>query len=175
MVSFAPNTQSYLYNHMSFFTDYEKEEKPLCCLNKNTIYEWLSCNSDMKKFKKLVDKANLRGTLNDIQANSTLFVVPDKFLNLDDRYIETIDEGSARELIFSLLILRPLGKDLLTSSPVCYFSTKNPRMRMYITNINNITVVNECARVIDFDKWCHNGIIHILNNIVFPSDNHFLN
>jgi hypothetical protein len=175
MVSFAPNTQSYLYNHMSFFTDYETDKNPLCCLNKNTIYDWLSCNVNMKKFKKLVDKANMRGTLNDEQANVTLFAVPDRFLNLTNNYIDSIDEGSAREIIFSLLILRQLGRDLITSSPVSYFYTKNPAMRMYITNINGITTVNECSKIIQFDNWCDNGIIHVLDNIFFPTDNHFLN
>lgn len=176
MVSFAPNTQSYLYNHMSFFIDYESSTKPKTCMLKNSIYEYINCSENTKKFQKIVEKAQMIGFLNDEQINCTIFIPTDDFLHhIDNSYFDNMDIGLARKILSSSIIPRKIGSDLLTSSPVSYFYTKNPNMRMYITNINRITNINNCVNVVKYDIWKENGIIHIIDNLLLPSEDHFMN
>ena len=46
---------------------------------------------------------------------------------------------------------------------------------MYITNINRITNINNCVNVVKYDIWKENGIIHIIDNLLLPSEDHFMN
>ena len=176
MVSFAPNTQSLLYNHMSFFTDYQSDVEPKMCLNKGSIYDFISSNPKFSKFKKIVDTANRMGFLNDDQANCTVFIPSDDYLkHIPQNYFNTMDDGLAREILASSTIPKILASDLITSSPVAYYYTRNPKMRMYVTNINSRTKINNCATIVRYDIWCNNGIIHLIDNLIEPSQDHFMN
>lgn len=176
MVSYTPNTQSYLFNHMSFFTDYRSDKAPEMCKNKNSIYYYISKNPKFSKFKKIVDHAQMMGFLDSDQANCTLFIPNnDSLKNIPEAYFDFMDDGLAKQIIAASTIPRKLAKDLLTSSPVCYYYTRNPEMRMYVTNINNQMKINECINVLQFDVWLENGIVHIVDNIIVPNQDHFLN
>lgn len=176
MVSYAPDTQSLLFNHMTSFVDYRSDKEPKMCINEGSIYSILSDNPKFTKFKKIIDTANMMGLFNDIEMNSTLFATPDDFLkHLPDCFFTNMDNGMARQIVNSSLIPKILAKDLITSSPVSYLYTKNPYMRMYVTNINSVTTLNNCAKVIQFDKWCSNGIVHVIDNLLSPNEDHFMN
>ena len=176
MVSYAPTTQSYLYNHMSFFVDYSTDKNPDLCINKGSIYDFINSNPKFSKFKKIVDTANRMGFLNQEQATCTVFIPSDNFLDhIPQEYFDTMDNGLAREILESSTIPKILASDLITSSPVCYLYTKNPKMRMYVTNINSKTKLNNCATIIKYDIWCTNGIIHLIDNLIQPSQDHFMN
>lgn len=176
MVSFAPNTQSYLYNHMSFFVDYQSDKDPEMCINRGSIYDYINRNPQFSKFKKIVDTAKMMGFLNDEQITSTIFIPSDQFLeHIPQSFFDTMDDGLAREILSASTLPKIIASDLLTSSPVSYFYTKNPAMRMYVTNISSRTRLNNCATVVKYNVWCTNGIIHLIDNLIEPSEDHFMN
>lgn len=176
MVSFAPTTQACLFNHMSSFVDYQSDVDPKMCINKGSIYDFIYNNPKFSKFRKIVDTANRMGFLNEDQANCTIFIPSDDNLrHIPQSYFDTMDDGLARQILASSTIPKKLASDLLTSSPVCYYYTKNPAMRMYVTNISSRTRINNCATVIKYDIWCNNGIIHLVDNLIEPSQDHFMN
>lgn len=176
MVTYAPNTQSYLYNHMSSFIDYCTDKDPEMCINKGSIYDFINSNPKFSKFRKIVDIANRMGFLNEEQAVCTVFIPSNDYLeHIPENYFDTMDRGLAQDILSASIIPKKLASDLLTSSPVCYLYTKNPKMRMYVTNINNRTTLNNCAVVVQYDIWCNNGIIHLVDNLIEPSQEHFMN
>lgn len=177
MVSFSPNTQSYIFNHMSFFVDYNDLDcKKEMCLNKKSIYGFISGNPEFSKFKKIIDKSQMAGFLDDMQSNCTLLIPSNYYLkNYSMEMLNDMDEGDARNIVSCSTIPKILARDLITSSPVCYLYTKNPRMRMYVTNINGVTNINKCAKIIRYDIWCDNGIIHVIDRLLSPNQEHFLN
>lgn len=176
MTSLGPDTQSYNFTHMYSFVDLRNNEKPKVCTDPNSIFGFLSKSQDFTKFLKIVQRADMEGFLNDIQANFTLFVPMDRFIeHIPMEYFENMDVGLARQILNASLLNRQLDKSLITSSPVCYYTTRNPRMRMYVTNISNVTQINNCVRVVEFNNRMNNGIVHIVNNLIVPNEDHFMN
>jgi len=150
--------------------------KPTPALKSNTIYEYIRCSSDFSKFKKVVDNANMEGVLNDCEANFTLFLPKDSSLtHIPDEFFDTMDAGTAKQILKASLLDDKINKKILVSSPVCYYATLNPKMRMYCTNIGGYTRLNNCATVKEFDINRKGGLIHIVDNILVPTEDHFMN
>jgi hypothetical protein len=176
-MQFIPSPMITDMSHMYNFTDYRSPipERGKICTEKNSLYGFIS-DPKYSKFKRIVDRAGYASNMNDIQAQFTLFVPSDDVLSdIPYDYFEFMDDGLARQIINASTIQRPISKKWLISSPVCYFYTKNPKMRMYITNIGGITNVNNCAKVLEYDIMCVNGIIHTVSNIVAPNEDTFMN
>ena len=114
--------------------------------------------------------------LNSDQANFTLFLPTDDSLrHIPEEFFTQMDDGLARQIFNSSIMDRRLTKDLIMSSPVSYYYTKNPQMRMYVTNIGGKTRINNCSTVLQYDITCTNGLVHIIDNLLVPSDDHFMN
>lgn len=175
MVSLGPDTQSYNFTHMYSFVDINnKNIEPT--INKGSIYDFINSNKKFSKFKAIISKANNIGLLNDIQANCTLFIPSDDSLeHIPYSYFQTMDDGLARQILASSIINRKIDKKLLISSPVAYYITRLPEMRMYITNISGKTVINNCVTVLQFDNNFNNGMVHIVNGLIAPNQDHFMN
>lgn len=182
MVSFGPDVQTTNYTHMyelveprnclDRYTQYRNVEK----INENSLYGFLYRNNTFSKFKSIVDKAGMAGRLNNIEANYTLFAVPDSHLNhIPEEFFQKMDNGEARQIIDASIMDRKIDRYLITSSPVAYYFTKNPNMRMYVTNIRSITRLNDCVDILKYDISADNGIIHIISGLIIPSSDHFLN
>ena len=86
-----------------------------------------------------------------------------------------MDTGLARSIVASSTLPRKLGSDLLRSSPVAYYYTRHAPMRMYVTNISGVTSLNGCVNVTAFDKVLGNGIVHTIDGLIVPDENHFMN
>ena len=176
MVSYGPDSQSYLFTHMFSFVDYRKDTPPELCIDKDSVYGFIHLSPSLSKFRQIIQRANMNGFLNDIQANVTLFVPTDEALSgLPDGYIDNMDDGLARQIVAASTLPQQIDRHLLTSSPVCYLYTKNPEMRMYVTNINSQTRLNNCATVTRYDIIRNNGIIHLVDTLIAPSQYHFMN
>lgn len=176
MVSYAPNTQYLNFQHMYDFIDYRSNLKPQICSTEGSIYHTLSTNPRFSKFVSIIHKVGLEGLYDDMLANMTIFVPDNKYLNhIPDSFFKNLDIGTARKILNASIIPKKLKKDLLTSSPVCYYFTRNPSMRMYMTNINNVTRINNCATVVHFDIEANNGIIHVIDNLITETNDHFMN
>lgn len=179
MVSVGPDTQACNFTHMYSFTDYRNsKENEIPKVEKESIYDYIDSQlgNPFSKFKMIIQRAKSIGLLNDIQANCTVLIPPDKYLqHIPNDYFLKMDDGLARQILASSIIDRKICKALITSSPVSYYITRNPKMRMYITNISNKCKVNNCAEIIKFDIECNNGLIHIVNGLIAPNEDHFMN
>ena len=175
MTACMVNDPSYMYTHMYSFTDYRGSESKMC-LNKGTIYDYISSNPSFSKFKTIVERAGMKGQLNELQANFTIMIPSDEHLNhIPVEYFNKMDDGLARQILKASSIIRILDKKIITSSPVSYYNTLNQEMRMYITNIGGKTRINNCCSIVNYDISLCNGMIHVVDNLVVPSDAHFMN
>jgi uncharacterized surface protein with fasciclin (FAS1) repeats len=129
----------------------------------------------LTKFKKVVERAGLGAQLAQKEANFTLFAPLDQHLKQPAHYFDHMDDGLARQIVASSLMDRQIDGALLKSSPVSYYATKNSKMRMYVTNICDRTEINQCATVVKFDVPTDNGVIHLTDNIIVPSNATFIN
>jgi uncharacterized surface protein with fasciclin (FAS1) repeats len=176
MVSCGPDVQSLYYTHMYTFTDYRSDTKPEVCITKGSLYDIINTNPSFSLFKKVIERAGMIGQLNNINADFTLLVPLDSSLkHIPKEYFENMDSGLAKQILGASSLRRTISSELLKSSPVSYFYTVNPNMRAYVTNINGITTINNCATVIKYDIPANNGMIHIVSNIIAPNDDHFMN
>lgn len=177
MVSFGPATQSYDYTHMYSFVDDRKSKEALkMCVPKGTVYAYIHDNHGFSKFNKVIMHAKMDGQLGDVEYDNTLLAVEDKYLkHIPDSWFDTMDDGLAKQILNASTLRRVIDKELLTSSPVSYFPTLNSWDQLYVTNISGRTRVNECASVVSWDHRFNNGIVHLLNNIIVPNDNTYLN
>lgn len=176
MVSLGPDTQSCNYSHMYSFVDLANSHEPQLCINKDSIYDFLHKNPHFSKFKQIVHRAKMEGQLNEIQANFTLFIPSDSSLqDIPQDFFDKMDDGLARQILKSSSLLRKIDKYLITSSPVAYYRTMDPTMRMYVTNISGRTQINNCVSVVKYDIVLNNGIIHLVDGLIVPSDDTFMN
>jgi uncharacterized surface protein with fasciclin (FAS1) repeats len=166
---------SFMYTHMYSFTDL-RGPKPTMCINKGSIYDFINSNPSFSKFKTIVTRANMSAQLNEPQANFTIMIPPNEHLqHIPQDYFDKMDDGLARQILKASSINRIIDKNLITSSPVSYFYTQNKEMRIYITNIGNKTVINNCSNIIQYNISLNNGMIHIVDNLIVPSEAHFMN
>ncbi len=177
MTSYTPNCQSLDYTHMYIFNDYRNlSNKHKVCTNPDSILGFIYNNPKFSKFFKITERAMMVGQLNNIQANFTIFIPSnDSLQHIPDEFLNTMDDGMAKQIVSASILDRKIDKLLLTRSPVSYFHTKNPEMRMYITNIRGKTEINGMANVIEWDIERSNGIIHIIDTLLVPNENTFEN
>lgn len=175
MVSLGPDCQSYNFSHMYSFVDLRSNTlEPV--ITRGSIYDFINSHPRFSKFKQIISRAKQIGFLNDSQANCTMLIPTDDFLkNIPQGFFDTMDDGLARQIISASTIDRKIDKKLLTSSPVAYYITRLPQMRMYVTNISGKTRVNNCVNVVQFDLNFNNGMIHIIDGLIVPNLDHFMN
>ena len=175
MTACMVNDPSFMYTHMYSFQDYNGDNSQMC-LNLGTIYDYISKTPGLTKFKSIVDRSQMKAQLNEHQANFTIMVPSDEGLkNIPEEYFTNMDDGLARQILKSSTINTVLNKDIIVSSPVAYYSTKNPEMRMYVTNIGGKTRINNCCTIQQYNIGLTNGMIHIVDGLVAPSEAHFMN
>ena len=129
----------------------------------------LNTHPDFTKFTYIVKLAELDILLDQEQANFTLFVPSDtelKYNNQIDTIISNMDKGDAKQLVSALLLDGRLPKEILTDSPASYYTTKNNSNRMFITNINGNTKINNDVTVLHFDIIRTNGIVHVVDKLI---------
>ena len=170
MVSYAPDRQNQNFSHMYSFVDYRSEKQYIPTTG--SVYDMIYKNSELSKFRQLIDKANMKNMLDNPQLDCTVIVCKNNNFNID---IEMLDIGSAKQILNSCILERKINKFLLKSTPVAYYYTRNLNMRLYITNIGGITTINNCYNITDFDIDCNNGMIHICSGLIVPSGEHFMN
>lgn len=176
MVTLGPDTQSTNYSHMYDFQDLSNPERPQICLNKGSLYHFLVKHPDFTRFSEIIRRAKMDGQLNELEADFTLFIPSDNYLqHIPNEYFEKMDDGLARQILNSSTMRRKIDKYLITSSPVAYYSTLDPRMRMYVTNISGVTRINNCASIVKYGLNFSNGTIHVVDNLIAPNEDHFMN
>jgi len=175
MVSCGPSTQRYNYTHMYSMVDLRSQQIEPCTIA-NSLYDYISKHPQMKRFRTIIDRANMIGRLSGIQADCTLLIPTDNYLqHIDPDFFNKMDDGLARQILNASTIDRKINRDVITSSPVSYFYTRNPEMRAYVTNISGRTMINNCVSIVKYDIPTINGIIHIVDGLIVPTMDTFMN
>ena len=173
MVSTAPNSQSYDMRHMWDFQSSLKSQQNVGWnirnVPENTILWALYNQPDFSNFLKITKIANMENVFADSQFNSTLFVPSDKHIAriYNNKYFEDMDIGTAKQLIKFCTLRNKINKNLLQSSPSSFFPTADRSNKLHVTNINNITSLPNNTNVIHFNYNLSNGLIHVVDNILY--------
>lgn len=171
MTSSSPYTPSLDMTHMYSFVDYRGVIKTADCKT-FSIMNYLDENAEFSKFRDMINKTNMHGKFNSCQSNFTLFIVPNTYIKNDIK-----DIGLANRILNMSTMNNVIDSNLLTSSPSSYYYTLNKEQRLYVTNDydTHTTNVNLCSKVLFFDIKCSNGMIHVLDNLLVPTDEHYIN
>lgn len=172
MTTSAPNVFNSNFTHMYDFVDYRcsgnntlRREKPRGVymryggekMNESpSIYQYISDN--FKDFARIVDKANMKLYLDNLDDKLTLFIPTTV------KFSEDLDSQSARMFVTNFLFQNIYSKAFLQSSEEMYIVSKR-RERLYISNKNDDTFIffgKEKQRIVNFNVMCANGIIHVV-------------
>jgi uncharacterized surface protein with fasciclin (FAS1) repeats len=169
MVSIGPNSQSFNMSHMWHIPDLRRcktqENEPL----PNSLWSVIQSNPDFSKFKYMVELAKFESIFNDLQANFTLFIPSDQALiGINENIFINMDDSTARHIIKTSTLERKIPSEILEASPASYFITRSAPNKLFITNISNITYINNCINIIYKDWECSNGIIHVIDKLILP-------
>ena len=170
MTSTGPNSQRYNFTHMFDFVDL-KGKFPEKKYKKGSIMYLIENHPDFSKFCYIIKLAVMDNVLDNLQADFTLFVSSDselKYRNIPEDFYVNMDQGTARHIVLSSLLDSRIPSEIIKDSPATYFITKDPPNRLFITNINDNTRINNSFSVIHFDIVCNNGIIHVVDGLNKP-------
>ncbi len=164
--------------HMFEFEDLKKNRKMK--IDKDSILGFLDTNDNFKIFKQIVLLSQYGTRLNDKLSNTTIFIAPDNYIidNIQKQFIDNIDEGMATTIIRFCTMDRRIDKNLLISSPSSQFTTRNSSLKLYVENKNNKTYISDgvkntkCkAEILQYNLIRNNGIIHVIDNLMYPTYN----
>ena len=169
MVSNTPNTQSYDFTHMYNFTDLRKPKNKLNNICKNSLMSIINDNKDFSKYKYMIHLAQLENMFSSLQAEFTIFIPSDKYIEeLGENIFINMDSSTARHIIKSTMIDKKIPSELLQDSPVFYLKTKDPPNNLFITNISDNIYINNDVKIIEKDIITKNGIIHVIDKMIIP-------
>ena len=168
MTSCGPNTQSMNFSHMFQFNDINGR-LPKKTYSKNSIMDVIEYHPDFTKFSYIIKLAEMDDIFGKNQANFTLFVPSNTSIkNIPEDIFLNMDQGDAKNIVQASLLDYRIPKELLTDSPAAYFNTLSPQNRIFVTNINSKTKINNNLNVVHFDIICTNGIIHVVDKLITP-------
>lgn len=134
----------------------------------NSIMGIIEKNPDFSKFRYLIKLAKLDGSLNDPQANVTVFVPSDKAIApLGDSWCVNADLGWAFNLVRTSTVNRRITLELLAQSPAFYLLTRNDPNRLFLSNISGKTLINNDVCVLA-EIPCTNGSIIVVDKLILP-------
>lgn len=170
MVSIGPNSQAYDMKQMYDFPDLRKRTKDDCIFKKNTLMGIIGNNQDFTIFSKLVEKARYVGKLSQPEADYTIFVPSDHALKqkYSQDFLDNIDDGMARQILYFSMMNRKIDQNLLQSSPISIFPTIDRSNSMTIHTVSGVTKLPNCTTVIHWNHPADNGIIHVIDNLLIP-------
>ena len=168
MTSIGPYSQSYNMTHMQNIPDLRG------CLPKQgyfpgSIMDIIDKHPDFTKFNYMMKLSKLNGIYNDPQANFTVLVPSDRALvHIPEGVFINMDDAVARHIIRASTMNNRITSELLEDSPATYFVTMNRIAKLFVSNINGITYVNNDLRVIHKDMEANNGLLHVIDGLIWP-------
>ena len=165
----GPYSQSYNFTHMFDMPDL-RGPLPKIIAQPNTLLSTIDNHPDFTKYKYMVDRANLRDTLNSKQSDFTLFIPSDKALSMkvDDDYFVNMDILTARSIVRTSMLNKRISSEILEDSPNAYYYTMDKANRLCVTNISRQTYINGDIKVIYKDIVTNNGIIQVVDGLIIP-------
>jgi uncharacterized surface protein with fasciclin (FAS1) repeats len=163
MTSMAP------YNTTAL--NYKNLETKNVVIDKGSITGLIMSNPDFSIFNEILIKSGMVEKLSDIQANCTLFVTSNQSIitRYEPNIIESMDQGSARDIILGSLLDNRIDENLLKSSPYRFFVTRNTAHKILLTTKNGKTIINDSINFLKFDLKLVNGIVHIIDDLILPA------
>jgi uncharacterized surface protein with fasciclin (FAS1) repeats len=169
MSGITPTTMSLSNSHMYDFVDLRPSSISPTKYNPTSLMYIIDNHPDFTKFSYIIKLARLDRIYNDIQANFTVFVPSDSLIqNIPEGVFTNLDISTARQIVQASTLRYKITSELLSDSPSTYFFTMNPIEELFITNISDITYINNCTKVIYYNIEACNGIIHVIDNIIWP-------
>lgn len=169
MTSSGPYTEATDMKQMFNFTDL-RGSLPLKKTCPNSISGILNSHPDFKRFSYMMNLAQLTGLYDDSQADFTLFVPSDDSIkHIPEGAFVNMDQSTARHIIRTSTLRRRITGDLLEQSPAATFYTLDKPNNLWITNISGRTYVNSDVNVIHKDMPCSNGLIHVVDGLLWPN------
>ena len=168
MVSIGPYNQSTNFTHMFDMNDL-RGPLPLVHTRPNSLSDIILKEPTFSRFNYILQLAKLQPFYDDLAANFTVFVPSDASLKyIPESVFTNMDIGTARHIIKSSTLNRRITADILEDSPASYLLTQNPPNRLFVTNINGRTYIDNHINVLQKNIQANNGIIHIVDKLLFP-------
>jgi transforming growth factor-beta-induced protein len=169
MTSSGPYTQSLNFTHMYDMPDLNGYIKP--SITPNSLLDIISDKKNGFTFYGfLLEKSGLRELFNQLSFNYTVFIPNDitiKIKNLDDIFLNA-DMSYSRSIILSTMLDNKITTDLLMISEMIQLMTKSPPNNLNISYMNDIITINDIATVTQSNIEANNGLIHVIDNVIFP-------
>lgn len=167
----GPSNQAYDIKQYYDLGDLRSKKGKQFCVEPNSISGAIYENKDLTIFSNILKISGMEGLLSDPQANVTIFVPSDTHLKqkFSLLFFKNMDRGTARKIIIFSMLNRVIDKKLLQSSLTSYYPTKDRSHNLYVTNYCE-TVLQGCTRVIHWNYKVDNGMIHIVDNLLYFDD-----
>jgi len=137
-------------------------------IDKTSISGILS-NGMYNKFLYIVKKANMLDNLNHNMSEYTLFAPTDE--NIKDISIKFIDDNFdlllCRKIVLGSLLNKKLHSRYLLFCKSGFYKTKYDS-KLFINLKNNNFEINNKIKILKLDITASNGIIHNIDNIIYP-------
>lgn len=148
----------------------EKERK--FRIKPDTISGFLHTSNDFTFFSWLIKKAEMEMKMGHEQFDSTLFLVKDEDIkkqmgpNAEDFFVQ-LDKNTAYHILYSHLLDKKIHKRTLMSQRLTKLFTKNDKKQIMFLNNNGDVSLNNIARLVQEDIILSNGVIHIIDHLLF--------
>ena len=175
MTSNAPNSQPQNYTFLFEKQNYRTACKPIVP-NKNSLLDIINNSPDLTVFKNIVRVGKYQEILDSPQSNFTIFAPSDQAIlgttngmrDRDNIISGDVDVGLAYSVLKASILNNKITSELLEYSPFTYLIPIDKTNRLFIKNINGMTVINNNITVLVKDIICENGVIHIIDDIIIP-------
>lgn len=170
MTSIGPYSEKTNLSHMYDKVDL-RGPLPQKIDTQRTISWFISKTPEFSKFRYILRLSKLDNMLCEQGSKYTVFVPTDESLShIPENVFLNMDVLTARNIIQASILKRQITSDILSDSPCSYFMTLNPHTRLLITNFYGQTSINKNINLIKTDIMTINGIIHVTNGLIKPTD-----
>jgi uncharacterized surface protein with fasciclin (FAS1) repeats len=169
MTASMPYSEVFNYRTMFDFTDLRGclPEKKFC---PTSLTGLVNEHPDFRKFSYILNLSGLAPTYNNAQANFTIFVPSDKALDgIHPSVLENLDALEARHIVQSSTLKRRIPGAILEDSPAAIFTTLGDPNNLWVTNMSGHTYINNTINVIHKDMSASNGLIHVVDRLIWPN------
>jgi hypothetical protein len=168
------------WNYQDLIQTYDLEDKRRFpakeTYDKNSVYGYLCENPDFTIFKHLLITANLEKKADHPQFNCTLFICDDKTLlsKYGEKFFMNMDRNTALTLVQFHMFNRSIGMKTLLSKKGCIIQTKRIESQMSVDILDEKGKqkihLNQQAYIISDEIKRNNGMIYIIDNLLFPEN-----
>lgn len=170
MTSIGPYSKSYDQTHMFDFSDSRRYPRRDIAYCPRSLMGIIDTTPELSRANFMVKLADMDGILNDQQAEFTMFLPSDNFL---EKYPEStfvnFDKGTVRKILRGSMTNRRMTSTIIEDSPSAFFMPLDRSSKIFISNISGGTYINNCMKVVQKDIFASNGVIHIIDDLLWPT------